>query len=196
MKQSILEKWEISDIELTNIIDENPSLRGFIFGYVSEYKVRSFFINKEGITNLKKYDDHDRKDKGDISFIYKDKEFKIEVKSLQTNLTKNLGDDIWYGKFQCDASDRREILLPNGNLVNTTCLAVGEFDIVAISLFSFGEQWRFAFAKNSDLPHPSNRTKNISDDDRQYLIKSLIDITWPLKPPFTDDVYNLLDEFI
>lgn len=196
MKQSILEKWEISDIELTNIVDENPSLRGFIFGYVSEYKARSFFINKEGITNLKKYDDHDRKDKGDISFVYKDREFKIEVKSLQTNLTKNLGNDVWCGKFQCDASDRREILLPNGNLVNTTCLAVGEFDVVAISLFSFGEKWRFAFAKNSDLPHPSNRTKNISDDDRQYLIKSLIDITWPLKPPFTDNIYNLLDEFI
>lgn len=196
MKQSILEKWEISDIELTNIVDENPSLRGFIFGYVSEYKARSFFINKEGITDLKKYDDHDRKDKGDISFKYKGKEFKIEVKSLQTNLTKNLGTDVWSGKFQCDASDRREILLPNGHLVNTTCLAVGEFDIVAISLFSFGEKWRFAFAKNADLPHPSNRTKNISDDDRQYLIKSLIDITWPLKPPFTDNIYNLLDEFI
>ncbi len=196
MKQSILDKWEISDIELTNIVDENPSLRGFIFGYVSEYKARSFFINKDGITNLKKYDDHDRKDKGDISFLYKGKEFKIEVKSLQTNLTKNLGDDVWSGKFQCDASDKREILLPNGHLVTTTCLAVGEFDIVAISLFSFGEKWRFAFAKNADLPHPSNRTKNISDDDRQYLIKSLIDITWPLKPPFTDNIYNLLEEFI
>lgn len=39
MKQSILDRWEISDIELTNIVDENPSLRGFIFGYVSEYKL-------------------------------------------------------------------------------------------------------------------------------------------------------------
>ncbi len=196
MKQSILDKWAISDMELTSIVDENPSLRGFIFGYVSEYKARSFFVNRKGITNLKKYDDHDRKDKGDISFIYKNREFKIEVKSLQTNLAKNLGNDTWCGKFQCDASDRRAILLPNGNLVNTTCLAVGEFDIVAISLFAFGEKWRFAFAKNSDLPHPTNRTKNVSDDDRQYLIKSLIDITWPLQPPFTDNIYDLLEEFI
>lgn len=195
MKQSILDRWEISDIELTNIVDENPSLRGFIFGYVSEYKARSFLLIR-WYFKFEKYDDHDRKDKGDISFVYKNREFKIEVKSLQTNLTKNIGNDVWCGKFQCDASDRREILLPNGNLINTTCLAVGEFDIVAISLFAFGEKWRFAFAKNSDLPHPSNRTKNIAEDDRQYLIKSLIDITWPLKPPFTDNIYDLLDEFI
>lgn len=196
MKQSILEKWKISEHELTNIVEENPSLRGFLLGYISEYKARSFFTENNDITALKKYDDHDRKDKGDISFVYKGREFKIEVKSLQSNLVQNLGNDTWCGKFQCDASDRREIKLPNGHRVDTTCLAVGEFDIVAISLFSFGEKWRFAFAKNSDLPHPGNRAKKISEDDRQYLIKSLIDITWPLKPPFTDKVYDLLEEFI
>lgn len=193
---TILEKWQITAEDLTKIVEDNPSLRGFMFGYVSEYKARTYFAGHDGITNLMKYDDHDRTSKGDISFQYKGKEFRIEAKSLQTNSVVSLGGDSWAGKFQCDASDRREILLPNGHTVNTTCLAVGEFDIVAVSLYAFGDQWRFAFAKNSDLPHPGNRSRNVAAEDREYLIKTLIDISWPLQAPFTTDVYSLLDSMI
>lgn len=193
---TILDKWQISAEELTKIVDDNPSLRGFLFGYVSEYKARTYFEGHKDIERLKKYDDHDRKSKGDISFVYKGKEFKIEAKSLQTNSVKRIGDSSWTGKFQCDASDRRKILLPNGNTVNTTCLAVGEFDIVAVSLYAFGDEWKFAFAKNCDLPHPNNRSRNVDEADRAYLIKTLIDITWPLTPPFTTDVYALLDSML
>jgi hypothetical protein len=193
--ETILEKWQISAEELTKIVNENPSLRGFIFGYVSEYKARDYFNGNPDITDLKKYDDHNRSSKGDISFQYKGREFKIEAKSLQTNsVTEENG--IWKGKFQCDASDRREIKLQNGNTINTTCLAVGEFDIVAVSCYAFGDTWKFAFAKNSDLPHPSSHSRNIEAEDREYLIKSLIDITWPLQPPFTTDVYSLLDDMV
>lgn len=193
---TILEKWQISAEELTKIVDENPSLRGFMFGYVSEYKARTYFDGHENIEKLMKYDDHDRSSKGDISFIYKRKEFKIEAKSLQTNSVIRTGDSSWTGKFQCDASERREIPLPNGHTVNTTCLAVGEFDIVAVSLYAFGDEWKFAFAKNSDLPHPGARSRNVAEADREYLIKTLIDITWPLQPPFTTDVYALLDSML
>ena len=193
---TILERWKITAEELTQIVDDNPSLRGFIFGYVSEYKARAYFDGHAGIANVMKYDDHNRKDKGDISFRYKGKEFRIEAKSIQTNSVMNMGDNRWTGKFQCDASDRREIMLPNGHKVNTTCLAVGEFDIVAVSLYAFGDKWRFAFAKNSDLPHPGGRSRNISEEDREYLIKTLIDISWPLQAPFTTDVYSLLDDMV
>lgn len=194
--KTVLERWQISAEELTKIVDDNPSLRGFIFGYVSEYKARTYFDGHAGIENLMKYDDHDRTSKGDISFRYKGREFRIEAKSLQTNSVIQVGDDAWSGKFQCDASDRREILLPNGHTVNTTCLAVGEFDIVAVSLYAFEDQWRFAFAKNSDLPHPGARSRNVAVEDREYLIKTLIDISWPLQPPFTTDIYSLLDEMV
>ncbi len=194
--KTLLERWQISAEELTKIVDDNPSLRGFIFGYVSEYKARTYFDGHAGIENLKKYDDHDRTSKGDISFRYKGREFRIEAKSLQTNSVIQVGDDEWSGKFQCDASDRREILLPNGHTVNTTCLAVGEFDIVAVSLYAFGDQWRFAFARNSDLPHPGARSRNVAVEDREYLIKTLIDISWPLQPPFSTHIYSLLDEMV
>lgn len=196
MEKTILEKWQISESEFTRIVNENPSLRGFIFGYISEYKARDFFIERDDISDVKKYDDHDRKSKGDLSFVYKDAEIKLESKSLQTNSVIRTGSDSWLGKFQCDASDRREILLPNGNRISTTCLAVGEFDILAVSLFAFGDVWRFAFAKNSDLPHPTNRSRNIQPENREFLIKTLIDISWPLQPPFTEDINSLLDEIV
>lgn len=190
---SVFHKWEISENEFTKIVGENPSLRGFVFGYVSEYKVRSYLAECAGITDIKKYDDHDRQTKGFLSFQYKGREFKAEVKSLQTNSVIRRAEGDWKGRFQCDASDKRNVILPNGHVVNTTCLTVGEFDIVAVSLFAFGDTWRFAFARNEDLPHPNRRAKNVEVEDREYLIKSMIDITWPLQAPFTDNLYELLD---
>lgn len=35
---TILEKWQITAEELTKIVEDNPSLRGFMFGYVSANK--------------------------------------------------------------------------------------------------------------------------------------------------------------
>lgn len=149
---TIFDRWHVSAEELTRIVDDNPSLRGFLFGYVSEYKARAYFEGRQDIERLMKYDDHDRKSKGDISFIYKKKEFRIEAKSLQTNSVVRHGPDLWSGKFQCDASDRRELSLPNGHVINTTCLAVGEFDIVAVSLFAFGDQWLLPLPKTATCP--------------------------------------------
>ena len=84
MMSSILERWQISEEEFTTIVDANPSLRGFMMGYVSEYKLRQFVSTFEGVSNLKKYDDHDRTKKGDLSLMYRGKEIRIEAKSLQT----------------------------------------------------------------------------------------------------------------
>lgn len=194
--ETILDTWQITAEELTQIVRENPSLRGFVFGYVSGYKARSYFEKLEGIEHVMKNDDHDRASKGDISFRYKGRPFRVKVRSLQTNSLQKNGEDSWEGKFQCDASDKRTIQLPNGHFVSTTCLAVGDFDLVAVSLYGFGSQWEYAFAKNEDLPHPNQRAKRVPPEDREYLIKSLIDITWPLKAPFTTNIYSLLDEMV
>ena len=40
--KTILDKWEISAEEFTKIVDDNPSLRGFIFGYISSIKQEVF----------------------------------------------------------------------------------------------------------------------------------------------------------
>ncbi len=193
---TILEKWEITETELTQIVKENPSLRAFMMGYIAEHKVRKEISSYKDISNIKKYDDHDRTHKGDISFIFNSKEYNIEVKSLQTNSVKHIQEETleWSGKFQCDASDRRTVPLPSGRKIETTCLLVGEFDIVAVNLFAFGGEWKYAYAKNNDLPHPKYRKslKGLLEEDMQYLIASTISITWPLSFPFTENLYDLL----
>lgn len=193
-KKSILERWEISEEEFTELIDQNPSLRGMNLGYVAEKKFHDQFLNHPEITDSSKDDDHDRSRKGDRRIKYKGHEFIVEVKSLQTNLCQNLDNDTWAGKSQVDGSDRRIITFKDGSELNTTLLLRGEFDLLAVNCFAFGEKWRFTFAKNSDLPTSSY--KKYTEEQRRQLIASLVPVTWPPQAPFTDDPFTLLDELI
>ena len=193
-KENIIHRWGLSIEEISFIIESNPSLRGMVFGYVSEFKARKMWFERQEFTNLKKYDDHNRLLKGDLSFLYKDTEIRVEVKSLQSRSVKETSLGEWKGSFQCDASDSRTILLPNGEYVKTTCLLVGEFDLLAVSLFKFGEIWRFAFACNSALPR--SKYFKYSEETRKYLIRSSVSIVWPLQNPFYDSPFALLDSIV
>lgn len=193
-KKTILERWEISEEEFTTLIDENPSLRGMNLGYIAEKKFHDLFLNHPEITESSKDDDHDRSRKGDRRIMYKGHEFVIEVKSLQTNMCKNLGDGKWEGKAQVDGSDRRIVTFKDGSELNTTLLLRGEFDLLAVNCFAFGEEWRFTFAKNSDLPTSSY--KKYTEEQRKQLIASLVPVSIPPKEPFSDNPFKLLDEMI
>lgn len=48
------------------------------------------------------------------------------------------------GAFQCDASDKREIILDNGQKVNTTLLKIGEFDVIAAGICGY-RTWKIIF---------------------------------------------------
>lgn len=193
-KGSILSRWGILENDLTELIDQNPSLRGILLGYVAEKKFHDAFLNHPHISHKGKDDDHNRKLKGDRRIVYRDIPLTIEVKSLQTNLVKRLGEDAWIGKSQVDASDSREVAFPDGSRLKTTCLLRNEFDILAVNCFAFGEKWRFAFALNEDLPQ--NTFKKYSDYQRKYLLPTLIPVEWPLKPPFVSDPLLLFEKVI
>jgi hypothetical protein len=229
---NVLDYFDVSVEYLSQVVFANPSLRGMILGYLAEAKLREILSGHGRATALRKDDDHDRKKKGDLVASYQGFEFKIEVKSLQTNTiaileaeqTAQLGRDVWVrkmlkqagpgtpnpaygpvwerdrlmgrfqGQFQCDASDRRTVTFPDQSTLETTNLQVGEFHILAAGLFGFREKWDFAFALNRDLPRSTNR--NYSPYHRDRLITSMIPITWPAQPPFTLDVYDLLDTLV
>jgi hypothetical protein len=194
MVETILKQWSITDEELTIAIDENPSLRGMLLGYVAEYKLRSlWFMGRADITHYVKHDDHNRKKKGDLVVTYKGRAFVIESKSLQTHSVRKEGD-MWVGKAQCDASDRRTVKFADGSTLETTCLLAGEFDILAVNLFAFENQWRFVFAKNGDLPRSTY--KKYTPEQRSKLLASLVPITWPPQPPFSAEPFSLMDEML
>ncbi len=190
---TILERWGLTAEELTEVIDSNPSLRGFMIGYVGEFKLWQMLLADERIAHAHKYDNHDRAHRNDLAVLYREHEFTFEVKSLKTNSIKYSGD-VYSGDFQCDASDRQPVRLPNGETVETTCLLVGGFDIVAVNLFAFREQWDFAFALNRELPR--TKSKKYTPAQQRYLLATSIRITWPLQAPFVSDPFPLLDKLI
>ena len=236
-ERSILDMFGVDINYLTRVVKANPSLRGVIIGYIAERKLWDFFAADPRVTAIRKDDDHDRDNKGDLVISYQGFDFRLEVKSLQTNSIKMLDAETgewlpkiiktplppatgqkrkknkwvecelfrteWLkggtkakfkGNVQCDASDKREIELSNGTKVSTTNLKVGEFDILAMGLFAFREQWEFGFMLNRDLPRSTH--KAYPEKDRQLLLKTLIPIEWPLPATCSGDPFVLMDTLV
>ena len=192
---NLLRDWEISSKQISSLINQNPSLRGMLLGYVAELKLKELISVLPDISYTYKFDDHDRKKKSDLYIIYRGKAFDVESKSLQTNTIKfNEESQTWTAKTQVDASDRRDVILSSGKKLNTTLLKRGEFDILAVNCFGFGNKWKFLFAKNSDLP--ISTFKKYEEADRAELIASMIKVELPVKLPFYENLKDLLDSMI
>jgi len=190
----MLEDWQVTRAELNEILSTRPSARGHLFGFVAEYKLTKMFFTDPRIQSLRRYDDHDRTRPGDFGFIYRGMPVNVSVKSLQTSSVKPISSTEYKGRCQCDASDKSEKTLPNGEKLKTTNLVVGGFDLLAVNIFHFGQKWRFAFAKNIDLPRSKGRM--YTDTQRAYLLATSIPMTWPLAAPFHDEPFTPLDEIV
>jgi hypothetical protein len=189
----IIEDWGLTIEELNEILASRPSLRGILVGFVAEYKLPKIWFLDRRIGRLERYDNHDRTKLGDFGFTYRGVPVTVQVKSLQSNSVRRT-DSGYIGTFQCDASDGRPVKLPNGQTLETTCLLVGGFDLLAVNLFEFGQQWRFAFAKNADLPR--SRSPKYTARQQKYLLATSMKVTWPLEFPFRDEPFALLEEII
>jgi hypothetical protein len=64
-----------------------------LLGYIAEAKLREILEGHGRATAFRKDDDHDRRKKGDLVVTYQGFEFKIEVKSLQTNTVEILDEN-------------------------------------------------------------------------------------------------------
>ena len=190
---SILERWKLTSSALTKLVDETPSLRGMLLGYVAERKLQDIWLSGDDIKYLGKFDDHDRINKGDHVIEFQSQRFVIESKSLQSGMVEKDGDT-WRGRAQVDASDRRSITLEDGTQIETTLLMVGEFDVLAVNCFAFEQEWKFVFARNSDLPRSTY--SRYSSRVRDQLIASLVPVSWPPEPPFTDDLREVLNQLL
>ena len=54
----------------------------------------------------------------------------------------------------------------------------------------FTAEWRFAFRLNTTLPRSQHR--DYTQEERDALLKSMVDISWPLQEPWTEDLFTLL----
>lgn len=189
----LLTSWGITSAELSEIVSENSSMRGLMFGFVAEYKLKKEWLLRPGITNLERPRSHDRKQKYDFLLDYRGVPVRLEVKCLDTPKVR-FNDGIFHGSFQCNASDTTKVALPDGTTVITNCLPVGGFDVLAVCLFAFGNTWRFAFALNDDLPLTTWRKYTAAQ--QVALLKSSMKISWPLQAPFTDDLFAVLDRLV
>ncbi len=80
---TILDRWSISARDLTRLVEQNPSLRGVLFGYVAEHQLlKQLLASSPDIVDLGKTDDHDRGSKGDLVITFKDQRIKIEGSGL------------------------------------------------------------------------------------------------------------------
>ena len=143
---------------LIEIMNENPSLRGMIQGYISEWKLRHQLLNVEGVTSVTKIQDQDP-EKGDFKVIYLGETITIEAKSVSTDSTKwDTLNDTWEGTVSLKSTDTREITINNKG-IRCTHLERGQFDILAISCFAVWNEWDFKFMENEYLPssHFSDR---------------------------------------
>lgn len=192
--RSILARWGITLDELTVLVISTPSLRGMMLGYVAELHLSKLLAASDQVSDSLKYDDHDRTKKGDRVVSYKGHRLVIESESLQTNSVKRLGRDTWSGVAQVDGSDRRTVKFADGTKLETTLLLPGEFDVLAVNCFAFGERWRWVFCKNSDLPRSTY--KRYTAAQRAGLLKSLVRVTWPPAPPFAADIFTVLDALV
>lgn len=174
---NILKFWSITIDELSRAIFGNGSLRGMVFGYVAEIKLRQLLESNPNVTALTKDDDHDRSRKGDLRIDYKGHEFIVESKSLQTTQNKRQEDGTYCGVSQVDASDRRMVTLPDGTKLQTTNLLVGEFHVLSVNCFTFENEWHFVFARNHHLPR--TRYRGYTDYQREHLLATLVPVTWP-----------------
>lgn len=168
---SILSGFSKEEIE--DVITENPSLRGYLQGYLAEVSLKKKLLSIEHVTEVTKIPDQ-APEKGDLKVIYKGIPITIEVKSLLTKSVKaDVLHDTWQGTVGIRNSDSREIDVEGLGTIKATNLLRGEFDVLAISCYAVSGEWDFVYMENEFIP------------PRDYCTPSLLKASFVVNPETT-----------
>lgn len=200
--------WRLDPDEFNRIVHQNSNALSAIYGYVAEERLREMFLEDDPrVRHIRSPEDQDSADKGDWAFEWRGEPMKIEVKSLQTHTIEKVdsnqttlgdGDEPaveWEAGFHLKGTSDQRTIRYDGEEHSTTLMNVVEsdVDIMAVNLYRIEDQWRFAFLKVEDLPRSKG---NYPDGLREQLARSQVKLTVPLREPFTDDPYELMDEVL
>ena len=179
--------------DLVQAIKRAPSLRGMILGYISEEMFARHVLEDQIFSDIRKPDDHDRENnKIDRDFMYKGKRVSVQLKSVQTNSI------CWHTEHNCivasvqnDGSDKRDVKLPNGEIVSTTNYKIGDYDILAVPLFPFTGTWKFGYMLNRDCRKTTSN--KYTDEQKSYLLSTMEEIYYPLKFPWFVSIKDAIE---
>lgn len=165
---------------LVEAIENNPSLRGYLQGYIAEEKLKDFLSQIDGVHNVYKIPDRDPR-KGDFAFSYGGVERTVELKSVRSGSSR---EDILIGGVNCVVSVKNTDSLDiDGTGVKVTNLRRGDFDILAISLVSISGEWDFRFIANKHLPSSSKMGDDyirtvltMNTDNTPFLRTSILEV--------------------
>lgn len=182
-ESSILTGFTMDDIQ--EMIDENPSLRGFLQGYLAERALKKQLLKIEGVTSVTKIQDRDV-EKGDFRVVYKDVPITIEAKSVATaSIKEDVLTQAWQGSVVVKNTDRRELTMEGLGTFQTTKLMRGQFDILAICCFAVNGTWDFMFIENRFIP---------AAIESRDLLKTRFTINPTTTPCLTHDLVKLLEK--
>ena len=146
---SILDGFTLDDIEY--LINLNPSMRGYVQGYLAELMLTRQIANMAGVTAVTKIPDRaDRK--GDLEVIYLGVPITIECKSILSNtVVQDELNDSWSGIVTIKNNGWREHVV-KGESHRISSLQKGGFDILALSCYAVDGEWTFQFIEEKYLP--------------------------------------------
>lgn len=143
----LLKGIALSDIE--KLAASNPSLRGYLQGYLAEMFLQKQLEATPGISNVVKINDQNTSVRGDFKFLYGGKEFSVECKSFSERgfrFTPLEGG--WYSTVNL----KRSGAVQEEGKARSVNVKRGEFDVLAISTFNVTGTWEFLFIHNRFLP--------------------------------------------
>lgn len=168
--------------EIMEAVDENPSLRGFLQGYIAEIKLKKQLMSLEGIESVQKIPDRSPL-KGDFMVEVGDKSVTIEVKSVSShNAKEDFLNGGKTGKISLKRTDSTK--LDNGE--TTYCLPKGEFDILAACMFPVTGKWEFQFINTKYLQESEKSPGRLS---------TTVHVSTHNTPMMKPDVFEVFAEF-
>ena len=138
--------------ELTRLIDDSPGLGGMVLGYLAELKLEGILRAGERVSDVFKYDGHDRTGSGDPVATYCGRQFILEVKSF--SLSAGVGDSFMRTMPVFQLSVAAGIAHTNGNIF---CGPLWRFPgrlFTPLLLMSSG--WEFSLPEVSGIPGSRN----------------------------------------
>jgi hypothetical protein len=155
LSNPLLQEFSLDDIEA--LAQENPSLRGYLQGYLAELKLRQLLLAYADVSSVEKIPDSSST-KGDFLVTYKGVTLTVESKSFRSNTARyNPLSESWAASVQCKNPGSRVLTFEGRGSVMATCVEEMRFDVLAICTFPVTGQWGFLFCPEFFLPRAENK---------------------------------------